>query len=446
VPIPRTRSGGASARTRTSGGGGIPRTSPGRTTAAAAPTHRGFFGGLLHDIAHPGVPEIAALLSPITAPSYLAAHSHIPGLTQAGRVGQALLTSPHHVIAHPGAAAENLAGMVTGLGEAPYAITKSIKDNGLHATITNLWKGLKQDYSNRYGPDWEAHARKDPLFNLADALVFLGPATKGASLAGAARNLGRISRLSEEGALALGERGALIKGGRSTRWADLTPREKLRIARAESRQPGLYTAGKARTRAITAKLSEEGAPLGFEQPLSETPMRRAIQQALDDISRAYPEMPGVGAGARTVRATARQLSRATDRLLATIPGAESLQKIGSAGRARAFWEANLVRHTVDDAGNIVHNHDVVTAKLGELRDALSHEYSQPGWKLKLAQDDPELADALDAARKRGYGKALVHELEQAIRYKPGKQYEQAIEALKHASNVGEQVIMDPEGF
>jgi hypothetical protein len=406
--------------------------------APAPPVHHSFW----HNITHPGLAEIAAVVAPITLPSYLAAHSGVPGLTQAGRAAQALLTSPHQVIAHPKAAAENLGTMAVGLVESPYAIGKSIKQRGVSGTAAGLWLGIRQDYQRRYGANWQAEARKNPLFNLADLLVIAGPATKVASVASSARELGRVA----ETAQALGERGILVKGGRSTRWADLTAREKLRIARAESRQPGLYTKGKAKTRQISAKLSEEGKPLTIEQPLSETPLRRGIQQAFDNISRTYPGLPGVGAASRTARATARQFSRASDRVLASIPGAENLAKIGKEGRARAFWEANVVPHTLDKAGNIVHNHDVVTAKLKELHAALSREYADPAWKLKLANDDPALADALDAARQRGFGKPLLKELEQAIRFKPTKQYEGAINAMKHASTVGEQVIRDTEGF
>src|SRR5215831_2663167 len=216
----RTPRGSGGTRTRTVSTGTSRRTPRStfdpRATQAPEP-HRSLWHSITHGITHPGIPEIAAAVSPPLGMAWLAKHSGVPGLKQAGRASQALFESPLYLAAHPKAGAKNLGSMATGLVEAPYALYKASgidpmiyqathpfargggRRTGLAPTsfggvrvpggmkpadqsalnaLGVLWNSVKTDYSQRYGKDWKKYAAKEPLFNVADLLMVAGPASR----------------------------------------------------------------------------------------------------------------------------------------------------------------------------------------------------------------------------------------------------------------------------
>ena len=461
-------------------------TPAGRTRAAAAAAeeqahpHRSFFGSIGHAIHHPGISDVVAAVSPPMMAAWAAEHSHIPGLTQAGRASQALFESPIYMAAHPKSSVKNLGTMAKGIVELPTAAYKAsgldpyiqqathpfarrsrpgglaptsfggvpVRAGGasIDSSVVNalgaLWHATKEDYSNRYGKDWKKYAKKEPLFNVADLLMVAGPASKAASMAKAVRALSRMG--IEEGDV-LAARRAILDRADDPTWKKLNPHEKLKVVRAEVRQPGLMTTGTPRTRRVSVR-SGQGEPIFVDQPVSSTPIRRGIQDAGDALAQTFPKLPLAGARSRAIRATSAQIKRATDRLLSSIPGAESLAKLPQAGKERAYWEAQIVKHATDDAGNVIHDHAAVTARLKQLHESLTHEIGHPGWEAKVKADFPELAEGLDMAKQRGFGQNMLKGIERAIKYTPNKHYEATITALKHATVVGENAIRDTEGF
>jgi len=215
-----------------SGGAPAPRISG---PISRRPVKRSFFGSITHGLTHPGISDIAAAVSLPMAAAWAAEHSHVPGLTQAGRASQALFESPLYLAAHPKAGAKNLGTMARGLVETPTALYKAsgidplvyqathpfarggggggiaprsigglrvVGTKGADKTALNalgaLWHATKTDYSQRYGKDWKKYAAKEPLFNVADLLMVAGPAGEAASGARALRTLSRMGVETED--------------------------------------------------------------------------------------------------------------------------------------------------------------------------------------------------------------------------------------------------------
>jgi hypothetical protein len=365
------------------------------------------------------------------------------------RVLRATGRSPVDIARHPGAAAKNLQGMAVGLFESPYAITHSIQKHGFGKTMEMLWHATVTDYKQRYGADWERHARQTPLFNLADALMVLGPALKGAAIGEASSRLGELGAAAPK--LALARRGAVVKGAglEGKTWAELSSVQRLKLARLEAKQPGVYTQGARTQRVLRAQIAPpsdlfpEGKWGQSLQPLSGGPLRKPIQQSVDALARAFPDAPMVGSTARVTRALGRQIPREMDRWLASVVDTNALKHLPREALSRLYWESQLVKHATDAGGNLVHDHAAVTGELKKLHTALADEYAG---KIPNAADDPALSEWLQGAHAVGHGKPLLDRLAAAIRYTPDVKYEKAVNAMHDSTHIAEQVIKDTSGF
>lgn len=428
-------------------------TSYGRPTGPATTKKKGpggFLGALQSITGKPGdiMTPLHVMASPIGWA--LGHHAKDKKLRAAGHVLSAAGASPVDVAAHPSSSAKNLASMVVGLAETPTAMKKAIGKYGFAKTMAMMYHSTVADYKTRYGANWEAEARKHPLFNLADAFMVLGPALKGAAVANAVKDLGKVGEAAP--ALAKAERGALIKAGRSTDWAKMSPAEKLRVARAEAKTPGQFTLGKAKTRDLTLQIAKgdavypEGQAISSTQALSHSPLRRGVQESMDALAAQFPDLPAVGARSRITRANAAQLPRSMDRALGQIVGLDALKKLNRVEKTRLWAQVQLVKHEIDPVTKeISHDHGAVTSKIKDLRNALASEFEN---RNPAAMDEPSLQDWLLGAKQQGFGQPLLKRLDEAAAYTPkkGSNYERAIQPLIEATNVSENVIGDTNGF
>jgi hypothetical protein len=442
-------------------------------SVAPPPTKKDSGGGFLHSLLHPDPWEIPFMAATpfLAVPAHIWAstHSAPKNLSDAVRLGhiaaapipavlakrgpkrtrgiataaQAAGSSPIDVAANPWSSTKNLGSIVKGVVESPFALAKSIDKYGMHKTMTMLYHSIKDDYQNRYGKDWEKHARQTPLFNLADAFMVLGPALKGAAIAKTISELGDIGGNLPK----LAATQQLETFGKT--FAEAGPWTKVRIAAGEAKRPGIYTEGRAATRHLEVPTYEPtdlhpGQDfLKSDQPYSPSALRQNIQRDLDALAKAYPDLPVIGAKARVTRAAGRDLPRTLDRITASILDAGSLKGLPKEALTRLFWEAQTVKHTVDDAGNITFDHAATSKKLQDLRDFLHSEYND---HKPNPADDPQLADWLRQAKQYGFGGPLLKRLDAAIKYKPDARYERAIGTLRQATKVGETIIHDSQGF
>ena len=319
-----------------------------------------------------------------------------------GNVFGSIGTAPAQPFLYPRAVPGQAHAALTGIYEGPLGTYQSIREYGGKDTATMLWESLKQDYQSRYGDDWKSHARENSLFNLFDALAFLGAGARGATLLGASQRLG-----------AAGEKAT------------------LRNLWKESSRPGLISEGEPFQRHV--RYQPDTGPLQTStQPWSRSPLRRGTQAGFDALAEKLPNVPVFGARSRISRSHASTLRRTMDRFLGGITGEEALNshKLGDAGRSRLFWESQL--GTDDDAS------------LQKLRNVLAEDYDGDFSDVT----DPELGDFLRAAKQQGFGTQLLKRLDDAIAYKTdgNKHYERARDSLRQMTVAAENTIEDSEGF
>ena len=325
------------------------------------------------------------------------------GFTQGlGHVIGALGTSPLQALLFPKETVRGAQSALTGLWEGPYGFGKTVKQEGFGDAASMFLDSMKADYKDRYGSNWKEHARENGLFNLFDAMAFLGVGARAATMVGAGSRLGAA-------------------GGKIT----------ARNLWKESSRPGVLTGGE-RSRTVRYQ-PETGQELTSTQPYSRSPLRRGTQDLGDILAERFPNTPLFGARSRVTRAQGSQLRRTIERTLgAGVVGEEALNssKLGEAGRSRLFWEAQL--GTSDDGA------------LLRLRNALEKEYDSD-----TPDVDAEFSQILREAKQAGFGKGvLLKRLDAAIDYDTtdNVRYERARDALRQATVLSENTIADANGF
>ena len=315
----------------------------------------------------------------------------------AGNVLQALGTAPLQVGLHPKAATGDIYEIARGVVEAVPATYRSVRDVGAKDTASMLWEATKEDYQNRYGADWEQHAKKDPLFNFLDVFAVYGAAFRGAAVTRAMSDLGRAG----------------------------VPRTAKNVWK-ESSRPGWISEGEARSRKLTYELPEGGEKTSF-QSYSRSPTRRAFQDLSDELAERYPTVPMIGARARVTRAVTREQARDTERLMGKVGDPHSVKALSPELKTRLFWAAQIGDHSA--------------AALKEFRDLLDE--SLQGGELP---DDPNFRQTVLEARKRGFGRRMIDRLDKAIDTEPNDRYWRAEESLRDMTHLSEQTIKDANGF
>jgi hypothetical protein len=330
------------------------------------------------------------------------------GFTQGlGHAIGALGTSPLQALLFPKQTIKGAQSALVGAFEGPYAFGKGVKEEGFGDTARLFWEGMKGDYKARYGDQWKEHARENGLFNLFDALIFVGAGARAATLAGSYGRLGAAGK-------------------------NVTMRNLWK----ESSQPGLISEGAARTRTVRYQPDKDSPWMVSEQPWSRSPTRRGTQALSDILAERFPNTPLFGARSRVTRAQGSQMRRVIERTLGGIVGEEALNGLGDAGRSRLFWEAQLGI----SKGDIPLEQR--NAKLVQLRNALEKEYTNP----ETPDPDKEFAQILREAKQAGFGEGVLKRLDDAIAYTPGKRYAKADDALRQSTVMSENVIADSLGF
>jgi hypothetical protein len=462
------------------GGGGaihvgptrIPRPgATGRLGSNAPKVHRSFFGGLLHDVTHPGVAELP-LLSPLAglyAPFYLAGHTKKGKARTVGHVGQALIASPWMMAAHPKATYKDVKSYPVSAAEGVQALVVSPFEEAIKGTLPPMMGGtprtrrtpslapslpgevtavgsfttrLKKaearsakvllkatiaDYKKRYGEDWKVEAAKDPTYNFADAMTIVGAAVP---MAAGARAFTALTRAGELEAF----------GGRT--FSELSAIQKAKALKMEYHEPGKAATGTAKTRKVSYT-PPTGERVTAEQPFSRGPLRRGGQVVGDALSEAFPNAPVVGAARRVTKANAIKVARDLERTFASVPGVASFGKLSPGASTRLSLEGQLVNRPAHLMGNVdekLHASDLaahnehVTSELKKLHEILSNdEYTLPPGPIRDAQ-----ADAFKQAR--------LKEIEAAIKAKPDKHYHRAYEGAVYISNLNRHIHLDEAGF
>src|SRR5215831_10925803 len=307
---------------------------------------------------------------------YALEHSGVPGLTQVGRVMEVLGSAPIEAIRHPRSFINQGYGMIRGVSQMGFELSpaKIAWDMAIrHKTPADIGKELGdfgtqmlhltvKDYKNRYGPNWRAYAPKESLSTLLDALTVLGA---GARVAG---TVGAVGRLSEAGMLDRPGMGAL-----KNVWK-------------EANRPGLISEGRVRPRAISY-MTNVGTEDPFFQEYSASPLRRYVQQGLDQYAMDHPDARLYGAMTRVNRAKATQLARITNRFLAQPEAVSAINDLSKPQRTRLFWGAKMGAHD--------------STTLERVRQALSNEYTKT--PQELAGGDPEFQNFIESARRQGFG-------------------------------------------
>jgi hypothetical protein len=433
-----------------------------------AKPHRSFFGGLVHDITHPGVAELP-LMGPLAAtylPFYLLGHGKGTP-RKVGHVGQALLSSPYQMAAHPKATYKDLKSYPVAAAEGVQALAITPLENAIRGTLPPMMGGTARgrrtglapalpsgveatgsfltrlkheeaksgkallkatikDYKKRYGEDWKVYAAQNPTYNFADAMTIVGAAVP---MAAGARAFAALTRAGELEAF----------GGRA--FSELSAIEKAKAIKAEYHEPGAISKGIPETRKIKYKLPT-GGEAAIEQPLSRAPLRRGAQHIGDALSEAFPNLKVVGARARVTRGNAIRTARDLERVFGSVPGVESFGKLSPALATRLSLEGQLVNRPAHLMGEAARTADVaehaahdarVSEEIGKLHSILSDEYKAEPRTVRDAQTD-------------AFKQARLNEVEQAMKAKPNKHYHRAYEAATHISNLNRHIHLDEAGF
>src|SRR5215471_3192174 len=364
---------------------------------------------------------------------WLGTHTHMPYVSHGerilGNVLEALGSAPIEAVRHPRGFINQGYQMIRGVGQLGFELSpaKLAWDMAIrHKTPTDIGKELGdfgtvmaqstvKDYKNRYGPNWRAYSGPESLSTLLDALTVLGA---GARVAG---TLGAAARLSEAG--------MLDRPGLAT----------MKNLWKEANRPGLISEGQVRPRGLEYT-TNVGTPDRFFQEYSASPLRRYVQQGLDQYAMDHPDARLFGAMTRVNRAKATQLARITNRFLAQPEAVSAINDLSKPQRTRLFWGAKMGAHD--------------STTLERVRQALSNEYTQT--PQELAGGDPEFQNFIESARRQGFGGVINKDLKDAVqvakadeaKYSSGMspRYEKAVGAMQDMTKLTEQVIRDNEGF